>query len=827
MTKFTSPLTRMAATCLLALGLLGLTIGIALQTNGSNLAGSAPVRVNSPAQLSLYSFENGTEGWSGTLVPNDPGGTVTITTTHVTDGLQALQLDSVGGYFSVRPNPALDLSGWQSLKFDVYSPYTQTVYVALQTGSGLAWQQSPDYTVGPYTTTVTVDLLNDFGGPLPDADNVRQVNVYYPAGTFVQDYFRLEGQLPTATPTNTPTPILATPTPPAELPGFRVIGRFLYDYCGEQVVLRGVNKMIYYTDIDGIPAYSEIAKTGANVVRIVWLTDGSASDLDTAISNALANQLIPLVELHDATGDWSLLGSLVDYWTRPDIVDVLNKYDRYLLINIGNEVGDATVSEEDFKAGYKLAVLRMRLAGIHVPLIIDGTNYGKNFDILQSSGPYLLSMDPDHNLMFSVHMWWPLKLGYTDQSVIDALSQSVQTSLPLIVGEFASQWDNTPDGVIPYRTILEQTYLNEVGMLPWEWGPGNDPQTWWNMTDDGTYDTLHGWGLETAITSTYSILNTAFRPYSLVNGACSGPTPTPPPSPTPYAIPPVVTIISPTVDTLYPAGATVTIQSTASDEDGSVSSVAFLANGLSLVELTSPPYTYDWVDAPTGDYLLIAQATDNAGNVTNSTSVHVVVGTPRVFSINDSTIGSGMNQFDFSGIWNVSYGTHKYQQDDHLSSTVDSYFQFQFQGTGIDLYGLMAPYNGIAAVSIDDGTEVLVDYYGPDKIEDTLIWSSPDLVYGDHTLKVRVTGTKNPASTDAIITVDRVAILTTHAAFMPIIGDQSEFQIVPRNTPTPTVPAPTLPSPPTLPPPRTPWPTNTPTNTPTPTQTTAAGIKGP
>ena len=49
--------------------------------------------------------------------------------------------------------------------------------------------------------------------------------------------------------------------------------------------------------------------------------------------------------------------------------------------------------------------------------------------------------------------------------------------LPLIVGEFGNAWEETEQGAIPYKTIMEQCYLNEVGYMPWSWGPGNNPQT--------------------------------------------------------------------------------------------------------------------------------------------------------------------------------------------------------------------------------------------------------------------------------------------------------------------------------------------------------------
>jgi len=92
--------------------------------------------------------------------------------------------------------------------------------------------------------------------------------------------------------------------------------------------------------------------------------------------------MIPIIELHDATGEWQKLSMLVDYWTRPDVLEVLKKHQEYLIINIGNEVG-AQVSESEFKTGYEAAVKRMREAGIHVPLMIDGSDWEKNIDILQ------------------------------------------------------------------------------------------------------------------------------------------------------------------------------------------------------------------------------------------------------------------------------------------------------------------------------------------------------------------------------------------------------------------------------------------------------------
>ncbi len=84
---------------------------------------------------------------------------------------------------------------------------------------------------------------------------------------------------------------------------------------------------------------------------------------------------------------------------------MIKKHQEYLLINIGNEVGDGSVSDATFTKEYIKAVTRMREADIHVPLIIDGSSWGQDINKLQACGPAILEADPDHNLMFSAHLW--------------------------------------------------------------------------------------------------------------------------------------------------------------------------------------------------------------------------------------------------------------------------------------------------------------------------------------------------------------------------------------------------------------------------------------
>lgn len=308
-----------------------------------------------------------------------------------------------------------------------------------------------------------------------------------------------------------------------ERPGFYVEGRHLYDQCGEKVILRGVANPNIWFERDGLAQYQEIEKTGANVVRIVWDTTGTAAQLDAAILNCINLKMIPMIECHDATCKLDLLNEVVDYWTRTDIIEVIQEHEEYLLLNIANEAGDWATSASAFRTAYESAILRIREADIHVPLVIDATDCGKKIDVLQSEGPYLIGIDPDSNLIFSIHMWWNTKTGYPESKISQEIEQSVNMGLPLIVGEFANwfDWEDdeiTPETIVPYRTIIKQCHLNEVGYIVWSWFGNNIPII--DMTTNGTYETLRGWGLEVAVTDSYSIANTSVRPYSIVNGKC-------------------------------------------------------------------------------------------------------------------------------------------------------------------------------------------------------------------------------------------------------------------------------------------------------------------
>lgn len=319
-------------------------------------------------------------------------------------------------------------------------------------------------------------------------------------------------------------------------PGFFVQDRSLFDPCGNKVTLRGVNKMNIWTDRTG-ESFPDIAKTGANCVRIVWTTQEAngqptqASELDNLIAKCSAQQMIPMVEVHDATGNWSKLNQMVDFWQRSDILAVIRKHEKYLLVNIANECGDDQVTDTQFTQGYTNAVQQLRQAGIRTPLVIDAAGWGKNLEQLVRVGPGLIQADPDKNVLFSVHTYWPATGGATPAFIRQQFEAAVNARLPFIVGEFAafgaypgsgSESICGPNGRVDYQTIISEAQRLDIGWLAWEWGPGNngggDPLcSVMDMTTNNRFETLRGWGRDVALVHPNSIQKTATRPPFMLN----------------------------------------------------------------------------------------------------------------------------------------------------------------------------------------------------------------------------------------------------------------------------------------------------------------------
>ena len=128
--------------------------------------------------------------------------------------------------------------------------------------------------------------------------------------------------------------------------------------------------------------------------------------------------------------------------------------------------------------------------------------------------------------------------------------------------------------------------------------------------------------------------------------------------------------------------------------------------------------------------------------------------------VNDDNSGAGENQFEYIGHWDYTdLAPGAFVSDNHWSGRKDDAYKVRFSGVRILLYGAIGPNLGIAGVSIDDGPETRVDFYAASRTDQHLVYSSPPLPPGEHTLTVRVTGERHEKSTHLYIPADRVDVV--------------------------------------------------------------------
>jgi uncharacterized protein YjdB len=163
-----------------------------------------------------------------------------------------------------------------------------------------------------------------------------------------------------------------------------------------------------------------------------------------------------------------------------------------------------------------------------------------------------------------------------------------------------------------------------------------------------------------------------------------------------------------------------------------------------------------------GNAAITVTTADGNKIAVSAVTVNVSVTTATTTDIDDSILGGGTNQFNYSGAW--THGTNA--SDAYLRATCSysnvssNYVTLSFTGNKVELFTSLASSHGIAAVSIDNGPEKNVDLYAATRQNYSMVFSSGTLAQGNHSIKIRVTGTKNAASTGTYIVLDYIKVHT-------------------------------------------------------------------
>jgi hypothetical protein len=89
--------------------------------------------------------------------------------------------------------------------------------------------------------------------------------------------------------------------------------------------------------------------------------------------------------------------------------------------------------------------------------------------------------------------------------------------------------------------------------------------------------------------------------------------------------PPTVSLTAPANGQAFTFGQAITLTATASDTDGTIAKVEFMADGVVVGTITASPYTVSWTGAALGTHTLAARATDNRGAPTTSAAITIRV----------------------------------------------------------------------------------------------------------------------------------------------------------------------------------------------------------
>lgn len=159
-----------------------------------------------------------------------------------------------------------------------------------------------------------------------------------------------------------------------------------------------------------------------------------------------------------------------------------------MIVNIANEGG---LASDNWYSKYKSTILRLRQAGIHTPLMIDVPDYANSVGLFfrHENGNAniddcvaLVNDDPDHNLIFSWHLYNPKDYQNGTVAKIDEwTARAISDNICLIFGEVGyTYWNfgwsdfggNTPvnsDTTTNYKYVFQKAKSDQFGALAWCW----------------------------------------------------------------------------------------------------------------------------------------------------------------------------------------------------------------------------------------------------------------------------------------------------------------------------------------------------------------------
>lgn len=127
---------------------------------------------------------------------------------------------------------------------------------------------------------------------------------------------------------------------------------------------------------------------------------------------------------------------------------------------------------------------------------------------------------------------------------------------------------------------------------------------------------------------------------------------------------------------------------------------------------------------------------------------------PKITKIDDTD-----ENIMYYGAWTKETNSNYDNNSSHYSSDENSYMEYTFMGTGINIYDATGHNKGMVEIFIDGVSKGTIDRYTSGTAYKTLMYSILNLSFDIHTIKIVVTRTKNDRSSDYTFTFDYLEIV--------------------------------------------------------------------
>jgi beta-galactosidase GanA len=166
------------------------------------------------------------------------------------------------------------------------------------------------------------------------------------------------------------------------------------------------------------------------------------------------------------------------------------------------------------------------------------------------------------------------------------------------------------------------------------------------------------------------------------------------------------------------------------------------------------------------------QHADSTSTTKDQTHIAIDLGARSTYTYDDRDPA-----LQYSGAWShvgpeQSYTAGDYLRTESFSNTAGDSVTVPFTGGSIRWISSKDANHGIADVYLDGTKVATVDGYAPSKVNQQVFYAADGLPDGQHTLRIAVTGTRNPAASGTFVVVDAIDVPPPGSAYYPTVPQE-------------------------------------------------------